>query len=218
MIAAVTARAPGRRPGRPRDSAKQGAILLAARRLFLQHGMAGVTMEAVAAAAGVSKMTLYSRFRDKEALFEAVVIHTSEAMIAEMSRTQAAGGTLAESLAALGRAFLALSCSPEMVGAERGLMLALHDNPALAERFYAAGPARTQASVAEVLGEAARRGEISVDDPLEAASDLLALWQGGMCKRLSLGLEPPLSEDRIAERARAKTDLFLRACAPKSAP
>jgi TetR/AcrR family transcriptional repressor of mexJK operon len=213
MSAATEVRAPSRKPGRPRDTAKRCAILLAARRLFLQQGMAGVTMEAVAAAAGVSKMTLYSRFRDKEALFEAVVVHTSEGMIAEMSRTQAEGGTLAESLAALGRAFLALTCSPEMVGAERGLMMALHDNPALAERFYAAGPARTQASVAAVLGAAAERGEIRLDDPLEAASDLLALWQGGMCKRLSLGLETPLSPEQIAARSQAKTEMFLRACA-----
>jgi TetR/AcrR family transcriptional repressor of mexJK operon len=203
----------GRGPGRPRDTAKRCAILLAARRLFIQQGMAAVTMEAVAAAAGVSKMTLYSRFRDKEALFEAVVVFTSEAMIAEMSRTQAEGGTLAESLAALGRAFLTLTCSPDMIGAERGLMMALHDNPALAERFYAAGPERTEGSVAAVLREAAARGEIRVDDPLEAAGDLLALWQGSMCKRLSLGLQAPLNAEQIKQRSLTKTETFLRAYA-----
>jgi TetR/AcrR family transcriptional repressor of mexJK operon len=217
MSAAAKEVAHSRGPGRPRDTAKRCAILLAARKLFIQQGMAAVTMEAVAAAAGVSKMTLYDRFRDKESLFEAVVVHTSEAMIAEMSRTQAEGGTLAESLAALGRAFLALTCSPDMIGAERGLMMALHDNPALAERFYAAGPERTEGSVAAVLREAAARGEIQLDDPREAAADLLALWQGGMCKRLSLGLQAPLSAEQIEQRSRAKTEMFLRAFAPAKA-
>ena len=204
---------PVRGPGRPRDLAKRDAIMLAARRLFMQQGMGAVTMEAVAVAAGVSKMTLYSHFRDKEALFEAVVVFTSEAMIAEMSRTQAEGGTLAESLAALGRAFLTLVCAPDMVAAERNLMVALHDNPALAERFYAAGPARTEGSVAAMLREAAAQGEIRVDDPLEAAGDLIALWQGSMCKRLSLGLENPLTPAQIDARSRSKTATFLRAYA-----
>src|SRR5690606_27373214 len=49
--------APRAAPGRPKDLAKRGAILDAARQLFLEHGFAGVSMDQIAARAGVSKLT-----------------------------------------------------------------------------------------------------------------------------------------------------------------
>src|SRR5690606_31280720 len=47
------------RPGRPRSEAAKRAILRAALTLLRKHGVAGVTAEAVAERAGVSKATLY---------------------------------------------------------------------------------------------------------------------------------------------------------------
>ena len=47
-------------PGRPKDLAKREAILEAAKCLFLRHGYAGSSMDAIAAHAGVSKLTVYS--------------------------------------------------------------------------------------------------------------------------------------------------------------
>jgi TetR/AcrR family transcriptional repressor of mexJK operon len=52
---------------------KRVAILRAAREAFLAGGYEGVSMEAIAAAAGVSIMTLYRHAQTKDALFEAVV-------------------------------------------------------------------------------------------------------------------------------------------------
>ncbi len=48
-------------------------ILKGAIQEFLAHGYAATSMDRVAAAAGVSKATVYSYFRDKEALFAALV-------------------------------------------------------------------------------------------------------------------------------------------------
>lgn len=54
-------------------SAKPGAIVAAAKRLFLTQGYAATSMDAVARDAPVSKRTLYNHFPSKEALFAAVV-------------------------------------------------------------------------------------------------------------------------------------------------
>jgi TetR/AcrR family transcriptional repressor of mexJK operon len=201
----------GRGPGRPRDLEKRAAIVEAAMQLFLTHGFAVVTMEAVAAAAGVSKMTLYGYFHDKDALFEEAVRQIATGLIGELSRAQAEGGTLAESLGALGRAVLALCCRPEIVAADRALPISLAGNPDLAKRFYEAGPARTLQSVADVLAQAAEDGQLVVEDPLDAAADLVALWQGDLQKRMALGLQSALSAGQIAERITRKTATFLRA-------
>lgn len=52
---------------------KTAAILDGAMRVFLEAGYAGTTMDRVAAAAGVSKPTIYSHFQDKEGLFNALM-------------------------------------------------------------------------------------------------------------------------------------------------
>jgi AcrR family transcriptional regulator len=54
------------------DSAVDRRIIRAAEELFKKSGFRGVTMEAVARDAAVSKATLYSRYRNKDELFLAV--------------------------------------------------------------------------------------------------------------------------------------------------
>jgi AcrR family transcriptional regulator len=57
-----------RRPGRPRDARADEAIIDATLHLLGQGGIAGVSIEAVAATAGVGKATIYRRWPSKEAL------------------------------------------------------------------------------------------------------------------------------------------------------
>ena len=52
---------------------KTAAILDGAMRVFLEQGYAGTTMDRIAAAAEVSKPTVYSYFHDKEGLFNALM-------------------------------------------------------------------------------------------------------------------------------------------------
>lgn len=57
--------AANRRPGRPRDAATEQAITRAARELLAEQGVGGLTMEQVAARAGVAKTTVYRRWPSK---------------------------------------------------------------------------------------------------------------------------------------------------------
>lgn len=58
---------------RPLSIEKTAAILEGAMQVFLEQGYVGTTMDRVAAAAKVSKPTIYSHFRDKETLFNALI-------------------------------------------------------------------------------------------------------------------------------------------------
>src|ERR1700752_1863123 len=60
--------------GRPKDQDKRAAILTAAKMLFADQGLGGTSMEGLAAAAGVSKVKLYSHFPTKGELFRQTVI------------------------------------------------------------------------------------------------------------------------------------------------
>jgi AcrR family transcriptional regulator len=64
----VTEAADTRRPGRPRSPEAHAAILRAALELAVEGGLGGLSMEAIAARAGVGKATIYRRWPNKEAL------------------------------------------------------------------------------------------------------------------------------------------------------
>lgn len=55
-----------------RSDARRAAVLDAAQSLFLRHGLRGTSMEAIAAAAGVAKPTLYAYYPQKQAVFREV--------------------------------------------------------------------------------------------------------------------------------------------------
>jgi len=73
----------GRRP----DPAKDAAILDAASALFLDRGYS-VSIDDIAAAAGVSKQTVYARFASKEELFEAVVRSGADQLVGALFDAQ----------------------------------------------------------------------------------------------------------------------------------
>jgi TetR/AcrR family transcriptional repressor of mexJK operon len=209
MARSATARA----PGRPKDQEKRDAIIEAAESLFLKGGFDGVTMEQVAALAGVAKMTVYGHFGDKETLFEAMVRSTSDGMIAVLGTLPPAEGELADVLVAFGRTFLTMLLSPDVVGRFHHLFDALSRNRRLAARFYDAGPGRMQRTLADFLTNAADRGDLAFDSATEAAADLFSLWVGDMPQILALGLADPITLAQIEQRARRGTHVFLRAYA-----
>jgi TetR/AcrR family transcriptional repressor of mexJK operon len=196
-------------PGRPKDIARHEAIIKAARSLFANQPYDLVTMEAVAARAGVSKMTVYSHFHDKETLFETIVVVTSDSMIEAMTAPEDCG--LRERLIAVGSAFLNVVLGSDICTMAHTLPPVLRANRVLADRFYAAGPGRVRAALATIIEAAAVRGELAVDDSGSAADDLVSLWEGDMPAKIAFGLAELSTPAEIGRRARRGTDVFLRA-------
>jgi AcrR family transcriptional regulator len=65
---------------------RQAAILAAAVKVFFQFGYRKTSMENVAAAAQVSRQTLYLQFRDKERLFRAALDYLTEQMLVSIKQ------------------------------------------------------------------------------------------------------------------------------------
>ena len=68
MRSSTTAGNPGNAQGRPRDPSVDQAILRAALELFIEHGIAGASIEKIAKQAGVGKTSIYRRWTSREAL------------------------------------------------------------------------------------------------------------------------------------------------------
>ena len=199
-----------RAPGRPKDTTKRAAIIEAAQRLFQAGAYESVTMDQVAGAAGVAKMTVYSHFRDKEALFEAMVQSTSDTLVAALPARPGRSVDLEDELVQFGCVLLEVLLSPGVLHSMHRHFDHLSRNPALAERFYNAGPGRTRATLAAYLTSSAAN-TLSPAEAREAASDLMNLWLGDLPLRLLLGLQQPLLQEAVAERVRRGARLIIGA-------
>src|SRR6476659_4652800 len=85
--------------GRPRSEQASNAILTAAAELLLEHGLAAINMDAVAARAGVSKATIYRWWPTKETLALDALYHEWDTARPELQDT---GSLRADLLALLG--------------------------------------------------------------------------------------------------------------------
>ena len=213
----MATRKTGRPVGRPIDPQKQAAILEAGWAMFLERGVEAVSLEAVAAKAGVSKATLYKHFPDKPALFEAGVLLEMKRIEATQNVNQGAAipiGDLAHVLHEFGMGILGFIFSDPAIAFYNALAGELSRHPDLASRFYAMGPGRTRANLSYILGAAAERGELEIADPTEAAEHLFGLWQGFSNFQLALGVEGKRVRKQLPSRVDRAIAVFLRAYAP----
>lgn len=199
---------PGPETGRGRD--RRRAILEAARRLFLDRGYAGTSMEAIAAAAGVSKATLYSHFTGKEALFGAIVEERCRNLLAPLEAAANGDAAITDRLRRFAARFTELVTEPEAVALYRLVLAEAPRFPELARTFHACGPERAMARLAEVLAATEGR-EIVAGDPRAAAELFFTLLVGPWHTRVLLGLERP-DAATLAQRAEQAVRRFLRLC------
>ncbi|HKE47707.1 MAG TPA: TetR/AcrR family transcriptional regulator [Rhodanobacteraceae bacterium] len=204
-------------PGRPKDLEKRAAILAAAKRLFPMSGFEGTSMDAIAAEAGVSKLTVYSHFTDKETLFVAAIRARCEDQVPGELFDVDLSGPVRGQLEAIARAFLGLITSPEAISLHRLLTASGSTSPKLAQLFWEAGPLRMRQSFEEFLKKEVEAGQLEIPDITRAASQFFALLKGELHARLLCGCMQSVSTQDIDEHVRATVDLFLRACAPRPA-
>lgn len=105
----------GRRPNRRRRTDEK--IAQAALGLMRKAGPDGITMEAVAAAAGISKVTLYSRYANRDELLRGLAqsLATPALEVLQVPHFPAAEADLEGALLALGR-MVADQAAPALLG------------------------------------------------------------------------------------------------------
>ena len=204
-------------PGRPKDLEKRAAILAAAKRLFPLSGFEGTSMDAIAAEAGVSKLTVYSHFTDKETLFVAAIRARCEDQVPDALFDVDQRGPVRGQLEAIAHAFLGLITSPEAISLHRLLTASSATSPKLAQLFWEAGPLRMRQSFEEFLKKEVEAGQLEIPDTTRAASQFFALLKGELHARLLCGCTQSVTTQDIEEHVRATVDLFLRACSPRPA-
>ena len=157
---------PKAKPTRRRGSALERAIRDAVLELVVEHGAAGVTMEAVAARAGTSKPVLYRRWPDRSALLRETLVPLAKAAIPDADT-----GSYREDMLAILRGWAALFAGPTGAVATAIIGAMPHD-PELASAFRDGVIGWRKQAMAETLHRAIDRGEVRADVPIEVAREL----------------------------------------------
>ncbi|MFW3171664.1 TetR/AcrR family transcriptional regulator [Geodermatophilus sp. CPCC 206100] len=199
----------------PRVQRSRAAVLEAATALFLERGYVDTSTDDVAARAGVSKKTLYNTVGDKERLFTEVVLGVTaiaERFADDLVAALGDADDVAAALHALARRHLASVTSPTVVRLRRLASAESRRFPALAREYHRRAPDRVVSSLAAVLGDLDRRGQLRAPDPRTAAEHLAFLVVGPILDRVMFEGEAAVPEAaELDRRARAGVEVFLAA-------
>ncbi|HEV8046905.1 MAG TPA: TetR/AcrR family transcriptional regulator [Terriglobales bacterium] len=197
--------------GRPEQS--RAAILQAAVREFAREGIAGARTDAIARAAKVNKALLYYYFKDKEALYGAVLDQVFGGLVTHLEEVFSRDLPPREKiLAYAGAHFDYVASHPlyprivqgEMMGVGRTRTNHLEK---IVKRYFRPLFGR----IAEVLKKGQFRGEFRPVDPLHFIPSMIAVivfyFTSAPVMQLMIGTDP-MSPERVAARRAAVLDLI----------
>jgi AcrR family transcriptional regulator len=159
--------------GRPRSERSHRAILDTAARLLRERGYASITIEGVAAEAGVGKTTIYRRWPNKASLYMDLYAELAAKIV-----PPADTGDLVTDLALLVRGAFKLYRESAAGLALAGIVAEAQSNAEVSRivrnEFV---PSRTRITLT-ILERAAKRGDIRKDIDLRRASEIVsgAVW------------------------------------------
>jgi TetR/AcrR family transcriptional regulator, mexJK operon transcriptional repressor len=202
------------RMGRPSDPVKETAILQAARSAFLELPYERVSMDAVATRAGVSKVTIYSKYKSKEGLFVAAMNESCAAIYNKAKAETETGGTIEHVLTQLGTGFMLMILAPEVAALHGVMMQVAQNKPDLPRQYFETVVTTSLETLAQTLAIATKRGELNCHDPKRAAIQFIAMVQGVYRYELELGVERARHEDDVRAYVSDCVGLFVRGYQP----
>lgn len=193
---------------------KREQILEAATRVFLDCGFGNASMDGIAAAAGVSKQTIYSHFAGKDALFGAIVRDKCDQLLGAMSPPEGEWDDPEEVLRDVARRFYYLVLAPDNMAHFRAIIAESSRFPELARVFYDSGPRLAADNLAAYLTEMDRRKILLIGDPLRTARLFFGMLRGDLYFRQVLGIAAEPSAEDIEQSVSEAVQVFLAAHTP----
>jgi len=204
---------PGRggRPSKAAAAQLRDRILDVATARFLANGYGATSIEAIAKATRMSKRTFYHRFRDKAALFEAVVRRLVDEWLPTFEAPLRDAAPIDAVLRRSAGEMLAVAMSPKAMALSRLMRAEAHQFPQLAHTVHEYGFLRGVERIADLLTRAAEAGHIARIDTSFAAEQFFHMILAGP-PSLANGLGRPPTEDEINRWVDQTVDLFLNGC------
>jgi AcrR family transcriptional regulator len=206
------------RPPRERAGEVDERILGAARRVFLEHGLAGASIDEIAALARAGKPTIYARYPGKEALFTAVVMRNVAAAVARFESHVPVGASVEERLVNLGDAILHWVLLSDTADLMRLGIAEARRFPDLASNVHRMARGRAEETVSRLLAEVAQSDEFSAlpafapEQLATTTSFFNNLVVMPLMLRALFGEKPKSLEPEIGPHVARAVAFFLAAC------
>lgn len=197
--------------GRRAREDRRTALILAARRSFVERGFEGTSLDDVIAEVGGSRRNIYAQFGNKEGLLRAVM----HQIIGELAETADVPPDRAASprewLVAVGYDFTRMMLRPDVVAVFRQFIAVGGTDEAEFEELWRHGPERIRAVIARWLAARDREGALCVPDPDFAARLLPEMLRGSLQIELLLGRRAEIPDDEVRAHVEQSVDFFLGA-------
>jgi TetR/AcrR family transcriptional repressor of mexJK operon len=178
---------------------KREAILHGAKAVFLKRGFGGASMDQVAAAAGVSKMTVYRHFGSKEDLFAGVITESCQRIVAD-DLDQTFSGKPEQALRSFARKMTDIVFEPETAELHRIVIAESRRFPKLGRLFYQTGPQACIDALEAYLARHKGDRRFKVENPRRSAEEFLELLRGYSHLKMLLGIDKAPSKRDIDAR------------------
>lgn len=196
------------RPTRDQAAARHAVLLDTALDMFLDKGFELTTMEGVAAAAQMTKRTVYALYADKAALFLATVQRAIErSIVPEEELRRLDNGDLQETLIAVARMRVAFVMTPEGLKLQRIINTESYRFPQIFTLSYDQTARPVVRFLADLLCRHGDIGSIAVERPEMAARLFMSMVVGGPVRIIVSGNF--LSQEEIDDRIAFAVRLFL---------
>lgn len=189
---------------------KTAAIVKAARKTFLARGFDGASMDLIALTAGVSKRTVYNRFRSKEELFGAAIEETCRNLVPVNVDDIEASLPPAEFIRELSRQFLEGVLQPEAVSLRRIAAFEAGRTPAIGHSYLEHGPQWMVDHFAPIMERLGAKGFLKIDDAKTALWQLGSLIMEPLYTRVLMGATPHDLKKAVNEQVASGVKAFLK--------
>lgn len=191
--------------------ARRKSYIAAATRLFFAHGYGGTSMNAVAAAVGGSKTTLWNLFPSKLALFEAVVEDIVRDYGAALTVDLDSAPDVETGLVRMGDSIMETIMSEQVTGIHRLVMGEAARVPELGRVMYERGPGPGMARFAAWLERKMQSGWLKRGNPACAAQQFSGMCRAGVVDRRLMGIESPDDAAQAHREVRDAVTTFMAA-------
>ena len=153
-------------------------------------------MDAIAAAAGVSKQTVYSHFNCKDDLFRSCVANKVELYGLDASNLEIDDG-VDSVLKHIGRQYLTLLSDVAVIRMFRLMASEADKHPATVQSFHESGPMTTMRNIAAILSKHLPGAPDNAALALQATSEFLSLVRAEYFLQLLLGTRDSISDEEM---------------------